>query len=246
MEMARGRWCELTQGRWKQEPGFGVYVIELGSGAVEDLKIQGGCSPGFPVLYVGQSFHSAERRMWVHFCDDGSMSSRLVKKHGRFLRYDLFKHLPRFPTREDAEREEQRHARRLAKLGFHTRCDGTHTYFDKDLAQPDAESEAMRGFDHLKAVEDYVDQAIFSAVANIRVRAASPDMLIPREVAKYLRAAASGSVDPSSEVEGRFAYMRRECVEERINQLLSSGFLGIAADGGLSFGGGGRIDLDLD
>lgn len=81
---------------------YRVYVIEL-----DDPM----------TVYVGQSYLTPEERFKKHI--SGVKSSRYVKKATNpKLRPDLYKHLPAYHRREDAERMEEKHARYLVKLGF--------------------------------------------------------------------------------------------------------------------------------
>lgn len=231
MRKGDDRWCELAKDRWTHEEGYGVYVVELGRGAARYLGAD--CEPGFPCLYVGQSAHSAERRMWTHLCQDGANSSSIVKGNARFLRYDLFKQIERFSTRVGAMAEEEAHAWRLARVGFHTYYDGKHV---RPMLEPDAESEALRGANHIRAVADYVDQAIFSVIGSLRAQAVEPDFVSVSQVARILTDGRSepGSLGATVQAERRFAYSHLAWVEQRLLELIESGPVHIAADGGLA------------
>jgi len=84
----------------------------------------------------------------------------------------------------------------------------------------------MRGTAHIRAVEDYVDQAIFSVVASLRAQTSGSVELSVSEVAKILTSGRSNAEsDLHIEAERRFAYSRQPCLEVRVNELLQSGFL---------------------
>ena len=83
-------------------PNYGVYVIEL-----NDLE----CS-----LYVGESFHSPEERLAQHMA--GIRASSVVRKHGGRLRPDLYEHLPRVETRDEALELESECADALRAKGW--------------------------------------------------------------------------------------------------------------------------------
>lgn len=212
------RWPD---GAW--EDGYGVYVIELGTDAERKIGIR--CEPGFPVLYIGQSAHSPEKRLQTHLSDP-KLGSKLVRECGGFLRDDLFQHIDRFSNSRDAERAEAHHASRLAKLGFHTWYDGTHIHFEAKRIRP------RLGASHLRAVEDYVDQAIFSVVASLQ-RQKEIDPPSPSDVAETLTFGRPNTVrdDLRLEAEFRFAYMDKVCLVDRIIELVERDFLRESADG---------------
>ena len=80
---------------------YGVYVIEI-----EGLEDS---------LYVGQSFHPAEKRLQQHL--DGVRASKWVRDYGGNLRPDLYEHLPRL-DREGAEALEAIVAELLRREGW--------------------------------------------------------------------------------------------------------------------------------
>jgi hypothetical protein len=83
---------------------YGVYAIEIGGAPKR--------------VYVGQSWHSPEERLTQHLA--GGRGAAKVFKRGATgkLRPALYKHLPRVPTREQAEALEHALAVSLRKRGF--------------------------------------------------------------------------------------------------------------------------------
>jgi predicted GIY-YIG superfamily endonuclease len=87
---------------------WGVYVIQL-----DDDPLW---------VYVGQSYHSPEDRFKQH--RNGIRSSRIVRRRGRKLRPELYRHRPRYTSREQALRAEADLAAELRRRGF--RVEGGH------------------------------------------------------------------------------------------------------------------------
>jgi hypothetical protein len=87
-----------------------VYVIQLDDavGARDD--------PRYPPVYVGQSVRPPRERFEQH--KRGYRASRVVEKHGRWLRSRLFEMYNPLPSRRAAERAERELASRLRKKGY--------------------------------------------------------------------------------------------------------------------------------
>jgi len=81
---------------------YGVYVIKLKSVRRS--------------VYVGQSYLSPEERFENHLA--GYRASRIVTKYGGKLRPDLYGHLPRYHSREQAEQAERELAQNLRARGW--------------------------------------------------------------------------------------------------------------------------------
>ena len=207
---------------------YGVYVIELDKGANRYLNLS--FDLPLPVVYVGQSWHPPEHRFRQHM-EGGRLASRIVVRNGVRLRPDLYEHLPRVRAKEEAIELEARHARDLAGLGF-------HAYFDGRLLRPahctpTTESGAMKSEEHLDTVSDYVDQAIFAAVAAVN----QPNAQIkatPAKIATILCTSGSAGEIPLNvplTCRGRFAYLSPGLIAGRIAVLVNSGFLCSSRDG---------------
>jgi len=198
--------------------GNGVYVVELTRGAAKYLGAD--FEPGYPCLYVGQSAHPPERRLWNHLNNAGSNSSEIVKRNAKRLRFDLFAHLPRFKTAELAKEAESAHAFRLAKLGFNAYFDGKHI---RPRFEPDEDSERLREIDHLRAVEDYVDQSVFSVIGALRAQGCDPCDAVDQ----ILTSGRPEGINPEVVIslERQFAYMRPGVVRERFLELKQDGFI---------------------
>lgn len=207
---------------------YGVYVIELGRSANRYLDLEPGLE--LPCVYVGQSWHSPEKRFAIHKAG-GFHASSIVVRNGIRLRPDLYEHLPRVRTKEEAEELEAAHARNLAGLGF-------HSYFDGSLLRPQhcpptPESQAMQTSEHLEVVSDYVDRAIFAAVAAL-TQPDGPVEATPEKVATLLCAGGRAGEIPLSvplTCRGRFAYLSPGPIGDRIGNLVASGFLFSTRDG---------------
>jgi predicted GIY-YIG superfamily endonuclease len=91
---------------------YGVYVIELLAQARPDGR-RG------PVVYVGQTALTPHARFRQHQMGVGA--SRIVQRYWRRLKLSLAPH-ERYETRAQAERAEQRTARRLRRLGYYVYC----------------------------------------------------------------------------------------------------------------------------
>ena len=94
-----------TQQPVDPERSYGVYVIELSG--LENT------------LYVGQSSLPPTKRLKNHL--RGYKASRIVRKHGGRLRWDLFKHIPRFDSWQEAIEAEAALARELRQRGYDVR-----------------------------------------------------------------------------------------------------------------------------
>lgn len=93
-------------------PTYRVYVIELASEACpvqERHRYRG-------FLYVGQTAHSAEKRFGQHLA--GEKASKIVNRHGRLLRPDLYEGLPQLEDRAAALELEAATAARLREAGY--------------------------------------------------------------------------------------------------------------------------------
>lgn len=208
--------------RAREANGYGVYVIELGKGANRYLELP--LDLRFPVVYVGQSWHSAELRFRQHM-EGGRLASSIVVRNGRWLRPDLYGHLDRVETKAEAEELEATHARTLAGLGFHAFYDGT--LIRPDHTPPTPESEAMRTAEHVEVVSDYVDQAIFMAIAALN----HPDHPVKASVESIADLLGTQSRPDQIPLEipipaqGRFAYLDPHLIVDRIHVLLASGFI---------------------
>ncbi len=216
------QWCVLHSNLWDEVPGFGVYVVELGLGASTYLGLVH--DPSFPVLYVGYSFHSPEARFKQHMCDS-ILSSSIVRRNGRRLRHDLFDHLPRFRDAGDARREEEEHAFRLARLGFHAYFDGN--LIRPDTVGPDDETDRFKGSEHVRRAEPWIDQGILSVVAGCVQQLEEHGGLNAEAVEGILRGERPRHLDPDAvfPAEGQFAYLRGGVLEERVQELTEMGIL---------------------
>jgi hypothetical protein len=87
-----------------------VYVIQL------DDAVGERDNPQYPSVYVGQSVHPPRERFEQH--KSGYRASRVVKKHGRWLRWRLFEKVNPLPSRKAAEDAERELARRLRTKGY--------------------------------------------------------------------------------------------------------------------------------
>ena len=98
-----------------------VYVIELDPAALsEKLMVEANPSPreDLPALYVGQTWKTPEIRFVQH--KSGHKSSRMVRRFGAKLRYDLMLVFGKGPlgTRAEAEAEEARLTVALRTAGY--------------------------------------------------------------------------------------------------------------------------------
>ena len=87
-----------------------VYVIQLDDAVGERND------PRYPSVYVGQSIHPPRERFEQH--KNGYRASRIVKKHGRWLRWRLFEKYNPLPSRQAAEDAERELASCLRKKGY--------------------------------------------------------------------------------------------------------------------------------
>ena len=100
---------------------YHVYVIELDPAALsEKLIVEANPNPrkDLPALYVGQSWRTPEVRFVQH--KSGIKSSRMVRRFGIKLRYDLVLVFGKGPlgTRAEAEAEEARLTAALRAAGY--------------------------------------------------------------------------------------------------------------------------------
>ena len=98
---------------------YRVYVIELDNTAHHHKtfrKHNPTVSPDTPCFYVGQTALSPKTRFENH--QKGHKSCRLVKKYGKRLRPDLYRHYRSFKKREQAERCERILTEKLQNQGF--------------------------------------------------------------------------------------------------------------------------------
>ena len=89
---------------------YRIYVIELADSAGRRRRRDRPC------LYVGQTVVTAEERFAQH--RSGHKASRIVRRHGRRLRPDLYHGLPLLASREAALVLEARVAAELRSRGY--------------------------------------------------------------------------------------------------------------------------------
>lgn len=211
-------------------PGYGVYVIELSKNANRYLDVP--VDLPLPCVYVGQSWHSPEVRLMNHR-EGGVTSSRIVYYNGKGLRPDLYGHLPRVDTQDEALRLEAHHARVLAGLGF-------HAYYDNHLirpgrTEPPSECALMRTYEHIALTADEtMDPHIFRAIALLadsrNRRATIRDvvgLLTTGDRTDHLR------LPGSFEALGRFVYLNEGVVGSRLDYLAGIEVIQTDADGGI-------------
>lgn len=87
-----------------------VYVVELSDEAGE--RAHGGC----PNLYVGETARTPEDRFQTHLTG-GRTASRVVRRHGRWLRPDLYEHIPPVGSKEQSAEVEGWLKQELERLG---------------------------------------------------------------------------------------------------------------------------------
>lgn len=95
-----------------------VYVIELDESVrtkPKFLEANPGHDPSLPCLYVGRTGLTPEERFEVHRTQP--KGSRIVKRFGKKLRPDLYKHLNPL-THEAAVATEESHAKALRVQGY--------------------------------------------------------------------------------------------------------------------------------
>lgn len=149
----------------------------------------------------------------------------VVYRNGKWLRPDLFEHLPKVETEADAKCVEARHAETLAGLGF-------HAYYDSRLVRPDrvpdtVECSALRTSTHVEQVSDPIDQLIFAAIAALTPSGES-GKTTPLAVASLLGPkdeAAKIHLEISFPERSRLSYLESGVIETRIEQLKSMGIL---------------------
>jgi hypothetical protein len=94
----------------REEQRYYVYVIQL------DDAVGARDNPGYPSVYVGQSVRPPRERFEQH--KRGYRASRVVRKHGRWLRSRLFEQYNPLPSRGAAEHAERELGSRLRKKGY--------------------------------------------------------------------------------------------------------------------------------
>ena len=98
---------------------FNVYVINLDPAVMDDSRFKAAnpdWEPGKPCVYVGSTAHSPEHRFQQH--RQGYKANRFARDHGTGLRMQPAEDLQGLQTRDQAEEEERRLARRLRKEGY--------------------------------------------------------------------------------------------------------------------------------
>ncbi|HKJ35920.1 MAG TPA: hypothetical protein VKA36_05080 [Solirubrobacterales bacterium] len=183
-----------------------VYVIELerAAGPRRDPRI--------PWVYVGSSARSPEDRFEQH--KRGYKSARVVKRHWRRLRPDLYEDLEPIRGKRAAVAAEQERARELAAAGFIAHCDGTS--YGKDTRAADWQEWDR---ERLDPVLGHLDDAI------AELAACSFAPLDPEPCAQLLHGAHGFWVpdyidqdDPPPSY-GLFPHVRLDVLEERAREL---------------------------
>jgi GIY-YIG catalytic domain len=100
---------EIASGRGSDERYY-VYVIQL------DDAVGKRDNPRYPPVYVGQSARPPRERFEQH--KSGHRASRVVRKHGKWLRWRLFDRYNPLPSRQAAEDAERELASRLRAKGY--------------------------------------------------------------------------------------------------------------------------------
>ena len=104
----------------RKPPVYTVYVIELSADILSRRRFTE-ANPGYtydpahPPVYVGHTVRTPEERFEQH--RTGTKASRYTREKAVRLRMDLAGELV-FPTRDQAERMEERHAAILRTKGF--------------------------------------------------------------------------------------------------------------------------------
>jgi len=96
--------------RTRKDERYYVYVIQLDDAVGERIDRR------YPSVYVGQSVHPPRERFEQH--KSGYKASRVVRKHGRWLRWRLFEQYNPLSSRQAAEDAERELASRLRKKGY--------------------------------------------------------------------------------------------------------------------------------
>lgn len=103
------------------ERRYHVYVIRLYNRVMREsarFRSENPCyEEGRPVVYVGSTAHSPEKRFEQHVAG-GRVANSYVRDFGKRLFEWAYEDLPTFETREEAEMEEERHAQRLRARGW--------------------------------------------------------------------------------------------------------------------------------
>jgi hypothetical protein len=187
-----------------------IYVIELAPAAGPRRD------PRIPWVYVGSSARRPEDRFGQH--RRGYRSARLVKRHWRRLRPDLYEDLEPIRGRRAAVEAEQRRARELAGAGFIAHCDGTSHGRDTPAAD-------WREWDRerLEPVIGHLD----AAIAELTECSFSP--LDPEHCGLLLHGARGfwvadhiDQADPPPGY-GLFSHVRLDVLEERARELAGAG-----------------------
>lgn len=157
---------------------------------------------GLPTLYVGQSFHPPEVRFEQH--TTGVRASSKARRYGVRLRPEIHEVLDPYQRQRDAEIAERRLARRLARAGFITHCDGK-------TRKPPYKAEYLRLWDasDLERVSGRFDE-IAMALAQ------APAINSPEQLAAALTAPTVGGDGDA----GRFAHVDQAAVLSRTRRLL--------------------------
>ena len=98
---------EVSEPKRNGRKHHNVYVVELDREVLKNKKFREanpGCDPAKPCLYVGMTGRTPEQRFRQH--KSGTKACRHVKKHGKFLRPDLFEALNPMTYDEACNREE--------------------------------------------------------------------------------------------------------------------------------------------
>jgi len=219
-------WCSMALPPWSDLPGHGVYVVELWPEVLLDKMDRAQLFYEYPPLYVGQTSNSPEYRFVTHFSNHRLKPTK-VATHGRFLRHDLFEHLPRVADQENARLLERIHAEQLTRLGFDCFTDGglidCHS-----LAPPNEEVEELRTENHVDQVGDAIDQIILQAVAAVKIRMPNTYRFSAEAAEHLLRARRPASIPSEIQIptERRLAYLNPGALLPRIEWMIERGHLG--------------------
>jgi hypothetical protein len=98
---------------------YTVYVIELDDEVYSSAKFRTAnpdWNPAKPCVYVGSTALTPEERFQQHLA--GYKSNAFAHKYGTRLMPRLYRSWQDYPTREEAERAEERRALSLRKRGY--------------------------------------------------------------------------------------------------------------------------------
>lgn len=112
-----------------------VYVILLNKEVLNKKRFTARSpeyDPDLAPYYVGMTAHTPEERFAIHL-EGGMLSCTYVRKHGIQLEPELYEHLPRFTSREEAKAKEK-------ELAVDLREEGHAAYWNGD---DQAEEESM-------------------------------------------------------------------------------------------------------